>query len=55
MTLDSHRLFSAEAAEIRVVVTNITLLTFFHYLVSTDGLITDWPKSTEMQINRHIH
>lgn len=54
-TLDSHRLFSAEAAEVCVIVTDITLLTFLHNLVSTDGLIADWPKRTEtdkhMQVN----
>lgn len=40
VTLDSYRLFSAKAAEVCIIVTNITLLTFLHNLVSTDGLIT---------------
>lgn len=41
-TLDSHRLFSAVAAQVCVVVTDITLLVFLHDLVPTDGLVTDW-------------
>lgn len=43
-TLDSHGLFSAVAARIWVAVTDVAFLTFLHYLVSTYGLITDWPK-----------
>lgn len=51
-TPDSHRLFSAEAAEVCVVVTHVTLLTCLYNLVSTDGLVTDWPKNrADMQIN----
>ena len=45
VTLDPDMLFSTVAAEIRVVVTDITLLTLLHNLVSTDGLIADWPKA----------
>lgn len=40
-TLDSYRLPSAEAAEVSVVVTNVTLLALLHNQVSTDGLIAD--------------
>ena len=42
-TLDSHRLLGAEAAEVGVIVTDITLLTILHNMVSTDGLVADWP------------
>lgn len=42
-TLDTDRLCGAEAAQVRVVVTHIALLTFLQNLVSTDGLINDWP------------
>lgn len=60
VTLDSHRLFSAEAAEVCIIVTDITLLIFFHNLVSTDGLITDWPKKNShadnyTQVNTHTY
>lgn len=43
-TLDPYRLFSAEAAEVCVVVADIALLALLDNLVSTDGLITDWAK-----------
>lgn len=48
VTLDSYRLFSAEAAEVCVIVTDITLLILLDNPVSTDGLITDWPKRKDM-------
>ncbi|TNN75340.1 hypothetical protein EYF80_014387 [Liparis tanakae] len=51
--LDPDGLLSAEAAEVGVIVTNVTLLVFLHNLVSTDGLITDWPERARMQINTH--
>lgn len=43
-TLDCYRLFGTEAAKVCIIVTDITLLTFLHNLVSTDGLIADWQK-----------
>jgi len=51
--LDTDGLLSAEAAEVGVIVTNVTLLVFLHNLVSTDGLITDWPERASKQINTH--
>lgn len=54
VTLDSYRLFSAEAAEVCVIVTDITLLILLDNPVSTDGLITDWPKRKDMQINTQL-
>lgn len=44
VTLDSYRLFSAKAAEVCIIVTDITLLIFLHNMVSTDGLITHWTR-----------
>ena len=48
-TLNFYGLFSAVAAGVCVVVTNITLLTFFYNLVPTDGLITDWRINIQMK------
>ncbi len=53
MTLDSDRLLSAEAAEVCVIVTDITLLSLLYNPVSTDGIIADWPKRKDMEINKH--
>lgn len=50
-TLDSYRFFSTKTTNVGVIVTNITLLTLLHNLVSTDGLITDWPKRAGVQKN----
>lgn len=54
-TLNTDRLHGAEAARVRVVVTNIALLTFLQNLVSTDGLINDWPGKKRAVVRMIIH
>lgn len=54
-TLDTDTLRGAEAARVRVVVTHIALLAFLQNLVSTDGLINDWPGEKREVVRMIIH
>lgn len=50
-TLDADRTCGTVAAVIRVVVTYVALLTFLHYLVPTDRLVTYWKQESPCAID----
>lgn len=41
-TLNSSRLLCTEAAEVFIIVADVTLLALLHDVVSTDGVIAHW-------------
>lgn len=43
-TLNSGRLLCTEAAEVFIIVADITLLALLHDVVSTDGVIAHWAR-----------
>lgn len=50
--LNSSRLFRTEAAGV-FIMTHVTLLTFLHNMVSTDGVFTYWPQEGGGRSNTH--